>query len=74
MVFREAFESHDFRRMCKHVERGHELKKLSLLLARLNQQLADQGRSANRVEAPASNAGETAVGSQSIACVQALTF
>jgi hypothetical protein len=45
MVFREPFESQDFRRMCKHVEREHESKKLDALIGRLNRQLAEQGKS-----------------------------
>ncbi len=43
MVFREAFETQDIRRMCKHAERDHEKRKLNVLLDRLNRQLAKRG-------------------------------
>jgi len=44
MVFREAYEAQDDRRMCKHAERDHETKKLVVLIDRLNRQLAAQGK------------------------------
>jgi hypothetical protein len=44
MVFREAYETQDVRRMCKHAERDHETKKLAVLIDRLNRQLAAQGK------------------------------
>jgi hypothetical protein len=44
MVFREAHEAQDDRRMCKHAERDHETKKLIVLIDRLNRQLAAQGK------------------------------
>lgn len=44
MVFREAYETQDVRRMCKHAERDHEAKKLIVLIDRLNRQLAAQGK------------------------------
>jgi hypothetical protein len=47
MVFREAFETQDVRRMCKHAERGHETKKLMALIDRLNRKMAEQKISGN---------------------------
>ncbi len=44
MVFREAFETQDFRKMCKHAERDHEMKKLITLIERVKRQLADRGK------------------------------
>lgn len=44
MVLRDAYESQDNRRMCKHAERDHETKKLIVLIDRLNRQLAAHGK------------------------------
>jgi hypothetical protein len=53
MVFRETFETQDFRKMCKHAERAHEMRKLITLIERVKQQLADQGKTATpRASAP----------------------
>lgn len=52
MVFREVYETQDFRRMCKHAERDHETKKLDLLMERLNRQLAEQGRKSSPAKPP----------------------
>jgi hypothetical protein len=43
MALREAYETQDVRRMCKHAERHQESKKLVALIGRLNRQLAAQG-------------------------------
>lgn len=52
MVFREAFETQDIRRMCKHAERDHEKRKLNVLLDRLNQQLAKREKALGGVLKP----------------------
>jgi hypothetical protein len=55
MVFREAFETQDIRRMCKHAERRQESKKLVALIGRLNRQLAAQAKPhAGALKPPAS--------------------
>lgn len=44
---REAYETLDTRRLYKHAERDREMKKLVVLTARLNRQMADRNISGN---------------------------
>jgi hypothetical protein len=60
MVFREVYESQDFRRLCKHAERDHETKKLDVLIERLNRQLAEQGRKSVPAKPPVAVLNTTA--------------
>jgi hypothetical protein len=48
MTNRVAYAPQDFQKMCKQAERDHEAKKLSALMDRVKQQIAErQGQSGN---------------------------
>jgi hypothetical protein len=52
MTNRVTLPSQDFQRMCKQVERDHEMRKLTVLLDRVKRQIAERDNPELRIEEP----------------------
>lgn len=52
MTNRVTLPPQDFQRMCKQVERDHEMRKLTVLLDRVKRQIAEKKNPELRMEGP----------------------